>query len=181
MTINFKLGDRRDQTPEEDPMSRTWLGWSADATDQEVYEQNRGLWLLGRRARSQRIATFSHHGVVVAVVAVEGIEEIPPLGDGKPKWAIVGRVLEAGDDDYDALIGQAVDGYRNPVTYPLGGVRTCACGCGGDVAGSRVFLPGHDQRAIHDRIAQEWGTTLRFVEWFDETYGNPRDQTSSTA
>lgn len=176
MAINFKLGDRRDQVATEDPMSRTWLGWSAELTDQEVYEQNRGIWFLGRRARSQRIATFSHSGAVVAVVAVEEIEEIPSLSDERPKQAIVGRVLESGDADYDALIGQPVDGHRNPVTYPSSGVRACACGCGGEVAGNRAFLPGHDQRAIHDRIAQEWGTTLGFVQWFDRTYGNPRNR-----
>ena len=162
-------------------MSRTWLGWSAEPTDHEVYEQNRGIWFLGRRAWAQRVATFSHHGVVVAVIAVEQIEEIPPLGGERPKRAIVGRVLEAGDDEYDALIGQPVDGHRNPVTYPSGGVRTCACGCGGVVAGNRVFFPGHDQRAIHDRIAQEWGTTLGFVEWFDQTYGDPGERVPSDA
>lgn len=181
MTINFKLGDRRDQVAVEDPMSRTWLGWSSELTDQEVYEQNRGIWFLGRRARLQRVATFSHHGEVVAVIAVKEIEEIPPLGSERPKQAIVGCVLGAGDADYDALIGQPVDGHRNPVTYPSGGVRTCACGCGGNVAGNRLFLPGHDQRAIHDRIAKQWGTTLGFVEWFDETYGTTSDRVPSEA
>jgi hypothetical protein len=33
------------------------------------------------------------------------------------------------------------------------------------------FVPGHDQKAIHERIAQQWGNTVGFIEWFDETYG----------
>lgn len=178
MTMNFKLGDVRETVAAEDPMSRTWVGWKPELSDQETYEQNRGVWFLGRRARSERVATFSHNGFVVAVVAVEGLENIPILNAERAKQAIVGQVLASGAADYDSLIGQAVDGHRNPVTYGLNlsdTTRTCACGCGGDVAGNRVFLPGHDQRAIHDRITQEWGTTLGFVEWFDDTYGNPRD------
>lgn len=115
---------------------------------------------------------------VVAVVAVERIKHIPSLSDERAKQASIGLVLAAGDADYDSLIGQPVDGHRNRATYglnPTGATRTCACGCDGDVAGNRVFLPGHDQRAIHDRIAQERGTALGFVEWFDDTYGNARD------
>jgi hypothetical protein len=178
VTINLKLGDRRDVNPATDPMSRTWVGWSAELSSQEIYEQNRGIWFLGRRSRSQRLATLSHHGEVVAVVALEAIEDVPDLGAEKTKQAIVGRVLGAGDADYDALIGQPVDNFRNPVTYSSSGTGMCACGCGGSVTGNRVFLPGHDQRAIHDRITQKWGTTLNFIEWFDHTYGNLRDVTS---
>lgn len=173
MTINFKLSDVSEQDPQQDRMGRTWVGWSPELTDQEVYEQNRGVWLLGHRARRERVATFSHNGEVVTVVAIDDIEEVPPLEHQKPKQAIVGRVLRAGDADYDALIGQAADHHRNPVTYPPAALHSCGCGCGGEVAGNRAFLPGHDQRAIHDRIAQEWGTTLGFVEWFDDTYGRP--------
>lgn len=174
MTINFKLSDRFDGIdPSQDRMRRTWIGWSPELTDQEVYEQNRGIWVLGRRARSERVATFSHHGEVVVVVAIDEIEDVPPLQYQTPKQAIVGRVLQAGDADYDALIGQPVDHHRNPVTYPPAELQSCGCGCGGKVANARAFLPGHDQRAIHDRIAKEWGTTIGFVEWFDYTYGKP--------
>jgi hypothetical protein len=179
MTMNFKLGDVREVDSIQDPMTRSWVGWKPELSDQDTYEQNRGVWFLGRRARNERIATFSHNGAVVAVVAVDHIEDMPKSsGADRAKQAIVGRVLEAGHGDYDALIGQVVDSHRNPVTYglnPSGQPRSCACGCGGEVAGSRVFLPGHDQRAIHDRIAQEWGSTLGFVEWFDETYGSSRE------
>jgi len=173
MAINLKLNDRFTFDPTRDAMHRTWVGWSPDLTDQEVYEQNRGVWVLGRRARGERLATFSHHGVVVAVVAIDGIEDIPPLEGRTPKQAIIGRVLQAGDADYDALINTPVDHHRNPVTYSSSDRRTCACGCGTEVAGNRAFLPGHDQRAVHERIAQEWGTTLGFIEWFDAKYGAP--------
>lgn len=169
MAINFKLDDRRDDIdPAEDPWGRTWIGWAGNLSDQDVYEQNRGVWLLGRRSRNERLATFSHHGEVKVVVAIDGFEYAPG-----GKQAIIGRVLAAGDPDYDALIRTAVDTFRNPVTYQEQGDRVCACGCGANVAGAVTFLPGHDQRAVHERINKQWGSTLAFVNWFDNTYGRP--------
>lgn len=156
-------------------MGRSWVGWSPELTDEEVYQQNRGVWILGRRAHRERVATFSHEGRIVAVVAIDDIEEVAPLQHQKPKQAIIGRVLKPGDADYDALIGQRADHHRNPVTYPPTELRTCGCGCGEEITSNKSFLPGHDQRAIHDRIAQEWGTTLGFIEWFDSTHGGPHD------
>jgi hypothetical protein len=44
----------------------------------------------------------------------------------------------------------------------------CACGCGA-VAVRGDFAPGHDQRAIHDRI-RKVGTVREFIEWFDRTW-----------
>ena len=35
----------------------------------------------------------------------------------------------------------------------------------------RRFIPGHDQRAVHERIERQWGDTMGFIRWFDETYG----------
>ncbi|MGY3567928.1 hypothetical protein [Sinomonas sp. RB5] len=40
----------------------------------------------------------------------------------------------------------------------------CRCGCG--QPSSRDFLPGHDQRAIHERI-KKVGTVSDFLDWFD--------------
>jgi len=64
-----------------------------------------------------------------------------------------------------------------PVTYisvPATGPVTCACGCGGPVPGHRVFLPGRDEKALHDRVAAQWGSPLAFVRWFDATYPGAR-------
>ena len=174
MTINFKLGPVAEIDPAVDGMSRTWIGWSHLQTDYETYEQNRGVWVLGPRAARERIATFSYDGVIKAVVSIDGLEVIPgKLPGERSKRAIVGRVLKVGDPVYDALHGQRVDHHRNPVTYltdPDGGDPACACGCGASVSGNRSFLPGHDQRAVHERIARQWGSTLGFMDWFDATY-----------
>ncbi|MEU6077590.1 AAA family ATPase [Micromonospora sp. NPDC047074] len=71
-------------------------------------------------------------------------------------------------------------GRAVPITYvdnhPLDRPRTCGCGCGGVVAGARQFLPGHDQRAIHERISEQWGSAMGFIRWFDDTYRQPAER-----
>jgi hypothetical protein len=175
--IHIKLGPAR-PAAEDDTMRRDYVGWSPDLSPQELYERNRGRWKLGARARGERYAVFSSTitGTIVLVVEIDDLEEV-----GGGKSAIVGTVLESGDPVYDGLIGQpSLDQFRNPVTYvddhPLDRARTCACGCDGVVTGARHFLPGHDQRAIHDRIAAQWGNTVGFIRWFDTTYGQPASQ-----
>jgi len=172
--INCKLTPAYELDPAEDDMSRTWTGWSPHHSDAENFEQNRGVWVLGPRAAKERVATFSLDGTVRLVARIERLETIPAKAAGaRSKRAVVGHLLGKGDPAYDALFGTTVDGHRNPVTYidgPDAGPSTCACGCGGEVAGHRAFLPGHDQRAIHERIARQWGNTLGFIDWFDAEY-----------
>jgi hypothetical protein len=46
--------------------------------------------------------------------------------------------------------------------------RPCACGCG--ETGDRDFLPGHDVRAIQQRVREHFGgSPLRFIQWVDQT------------
>lgn len=176
MAINFKLGPVTQVDPATDDMDRDWIGWTHLHSPQQTYEQNRGVWVLGQRAQRERLATFSYDGRIKLVVEIERIKTVPAK-QGRSKSAIVGRVLEPGDPRFDALIDQSVDAHRNPVTYitePAAGDPTCACGCGGPVPGHRSFLPGHDQRAVHERIARQWGSTLAFIDWFDATYAPSR-------
>jgi hypothetical protein len=174
VAINFKLGPVTQIDPATDDMSREWIGWTHLHTAQQTYEQNRGVWVLGPRADRERLATFSSDGQIKLVVEIDRIESIPAKERvRRAKSAIVGRVLEPGDPRHDALIGQHVDTHRNPVTYiaePTAGDPTCACGCGAPVPSHRSFLPGHDQRAVHERISRQWGSTLGFIDWFDATY-----------
>lgn len=174
MAINFKLGPVRDVAPEQDDMGRSWVGFAPTHTADQTYEHNRGIWLLGLRAARERYATFSFDGTVRVVVEVDRVETVPAKDPGRrSKSAVVGRVLGAGHPAHDALAGQPVDLHRNPVTYlpdPSGGPRTCGCGCGAPVAGHRAFAPGHDQRAVHERITRQWGSTLGFIDWFDAAY-----------
>ena len=55
--IQLKLGPARPVDPGSDDMGREWVGWTPDQTEEQLYERNRGLWLLGPKADRQRYAT----------------------------------------------------------------------------------------------------------------------------
>ncbi|MFC5204653.1 hypothetical protein [Streptomyces kaempferi] len=91
--------------------------------------------------------------------------------------AIEGRFLEAGHLVHDAYVGkpQPVAAARNPVTYFDSPHATRTCGCGAPVTVG-WFLTGHDQKALHDRVAKI-GTVHQFIEWFDRTYAEEEQAT----
>ncbi len=168
--IHVKLSDRRLADP-DDPMERDWHGYSEHATLQQLFDNNRGRWVFGRRAEAEEYAVFSYTGDhrVKFVAEIEGFER---FGN---KRAIVGRVLPPSHEMARRWVGKdSPDRYRNPTTYHDDDEpRTCACGCGETVTAGRSFIAGHDQRAIHDRIERQWGGTRAFIRWFDATYGRP--------
>jgi hypothetical protein len=166
--IHIKLHDRR--PVDHDQMGRTWVGYDPSISVEDLFEQNRGRWVLGTRADREKYAVFSYTGdhTVKFIAEIEGFE---PFGN---KRAMKGRVLDADHELSRRWLGaSAPDGYRNPATYfrePGGGPTACACGCGEPVPASRSFVPGHDQRAIHARITRQWGGTVGFIDWFDATF-----------
>ncbi len=177
MAVNFKLSAR--YTPEDDPVvDRPWIGWDDDLTNDEMFEMNRGVWRLNeRRIRHERFATFSHNGEIKFVAAINGLE---PFATDRPdhqgKSWIVGQLLDESDPIAIAFNTVEVDSFRNPVTYlkdPDGppGPQTCACGCG-TPTGGRIWVTGHDQKALHERINEEWGGVKHFIEWYDSEYRN---------
>lgn len=169
MAINFKLTPRR-EVEDSSVWGRSWVGWDDHAPAQVLFDLNRGVWKLGPRAHRERYATFSVDGTVRLVAAINDIEDVDMV-DGGVRQAVVGYPLDPSDPAAKSLLGREVDRHRNPVTYiselAVGSVATCACGCGEPVPGGRQFLPGHDQKAIHDRIKQGWGNTVAFINWFD--------------
>jgi hypothetical protein len=167
--LHIKLHDRRDIGP-GDPMGRSWVGFDPTLSDDELFAQNRGRWVLGRRADREEYALFSYTGdhTVKFVAQIKGYA---PTGN---KRAICGHVLAPDHPVAQHWVGKpAPDNHRNPATYVVdadGGTNTCACGCGEAIPPSRVFAPGHDQKAVHERITRRWGSTLGFIRWFDEAY-----------
>jgi hypothetical protein len=71
MAVNFLLTRARD-VPPGDPLGRTWAGWKATANDDQLWEVNRGVWILGSRVDSERIATLSFDGRVQVVAEIDG-------------------------------------------------------------------------------------------------------------
>jgi hypothetical protein len=125
---------------------------------------------MGKKAEHERYAIVS--GVGTAQQAIE-IRQVVDVNGGRR--AFVGSVLQPGDPVHDLYIGKpAPNGnQQNPITYfesPLGN-RVCARHCGTPI-NRGDFLPGHDQRAIHERIAKV-GTVKDFITWFDDTWTEP--------
>jgi hypothetical protein len=121
---------------------------------------------FGARADSERYAVFTDGEQVRMVVAIDRIEDSNE--DGRRE--IVGRPLRRGNKVHDGWIGRKIPGTRNPVRYidAPEDARPCRCGCGAELVRSE-FAAGHDQRAIHERIAKI-GTVAAFCDWFDATY-----------
>jgi hypothetical protein len=148
---------------------RSAAGWRPGLTDEQVYEAARGRWKLGERADRERYALFLAKRIVVLAVRIDSITAADPDG----RRTINGTVLKPGDPVYDKYVGgdAPVGKSQNPVQYidsPFD--RTlCACGCGGEAPAGRNFIAGHDQKAIHERIAKVGGV-IPFLDWFDKTW-----------
>ena len=168
--IHITLGRRRDVNPQEDQLGRDHVGWVESMGDEALFRANRGCWVLGERAERERYALLSAEKEVR--MAIE-INRLVPVAGGRK--AIEGRFLKPGDAVYDAYVGgkPPVESVRNPVTYfdSPHGTRMCHCGCGEPVP-TGWFLIGHDQKALHARVAKI-GTVREFIDWFDNTYVEP--------
>ncbi|MCW5252297.1 MULTISPECIES: hypothetical protein [unclassified Streptomyces] len=168
--IHITLGRMRYVDPQEDQLGRDHVGWDENMGEEALFRANRGCWVLGERAEREQYALFSAEGLVR--MAVE-IDRLVAVAGGRK--AIEGRRLAAGHPVHDAYVGGAppVGAVRNPVTYfdSPHGVRACYCGCGEPVP-TGWFLAGHDQKALHARVARI-GTVREFIDWFDRTCPEP--------
>lgn len=165
--IVITLNDKKFVDRSLDGLGREWVGYDTSMTPEEIYERNRGCWHLGSRADKESFALFTHKGVGVLAMEIHGIAE----DTKRPGRRILeGKVLGAGDPVHDNFVGRAVDTSRNPVRYIDSeyDATACLCGCGEQVV-RRDFASGHDQRAIHERIAKV-GTVREFLAWFDRTW-----------
>jgi hypothetical protein len=152
-----------------DPLGRTFYGWGQQDTIEENWQNNRGYWVLGARAHRESYVLFSHnerHEVVMAA-RIDKIIDAP----GKPGRKIIeGEPLPKDHAVYQAYVGQPTPPsarVRNPVTYfdsTVGG-WPCGCGCGEEIFVGE-FVRGHEQTALHQRVAQI-GTIPEFLRWFD--------------
>lgn len=171
--LHITLGNKQ-AARSNDALGRAFFGFDESMTPEELYNANRGCWVLGARADEEQYALLSFDGTVRQAIEIDRIVPIPQ----RNRRALEGRVLHPGHPVYDKYVNKPsrVKGVRNPITYfDDEEDRTCACGCGADLASARDFLPGHDQRAIHDRIAKV-GSVKSFLQWFGATY---QDETAA--
>ena len=166
-----------------DPLGRTFYGWGEQDTIEENWQNNRGYWVLGARAHRESYVLFSHkqqHEVVMAA-KIDKIIDAP----GKPgKKIIKGEPLPEDHPVYQAYVGQPTPDsarVRNPVTYfdsTVGG-WLCGCGCGAEIFAGE-FVRGHEQTALHQRVAQI-GTIPEFLRWFDAVRAGAESAAPATA
>lgn len=168
-----------------DPLRRTYYGWDDDASIRENWENNHGYYALGARAEREPYVLFSLRrtgkvvmaGRIDAVIDAAGkpgrkIIEGDPLSEDHPVW----KAYVGNDTPEHSLV-------RNPVTYPpltvegLG--HPCGCGCGREVF-TGEFVRGHEQTALHQRVAQI-GTIPEFLRWFDAMQAGAQPAASTPA
>ncbi len=181
--LHITLTTKAPQNDPADPLGRTFYGWGQQDAIEENWQRNRGYWALGAPAPPESYVLFSHnerHEVVMAA-RIDTIIDAP----GKPGRKIIqGEPLPEDHPVYQAYVGQPTPPsarVRNPVTYfdsTVGG-WPCGCGCGEEIFVGE-FVRGHEQTALHQRVAQI-GTIPEFLRWFDAVRAGTEPAAGSTA
>ncbi|WP_280305044.1 hypothetical protein [Nocardia abscessus] len=122
MVVNIRLRPRWELTSEEaasDSLHRRWAGYDPKVSAEELWRHNRGRWNLSeKRLDSEKFATFSVDGTIVAVYRIDNYERVADVRPGTEKIALIGRPLPETDPVHVALIGSPVPtSGRNPVRY----------------------------------------------------------------
>ncbi|WP_410876919.1 hypothetical protein [Nocardia sp. A7] len=170
-----------------DPLERDFYGWDSHRSLEENWRSNRGYYALGARADREQYVLFSYNktGRIVMAARIDGIVDAV----GRPgRRTIVGELLDMDHPVWQTYVGELAPpksrSARNPITYDddttPGFGRPCRCGCGTEVHGA-LFVSGHDQVALHQRVAMI-GTIPEFLDWFDATIAGSTasDQTQTT-
>jgi hypothetical protein len=154
---------RRDGRSDDPFLQRKWGGWDEGLSAQEVYDAGRGWWKVGARAKEERYAALTALGIVRQVIEITEWK----YSAAADRSAFRGNILGPGDEMYDRYIGKELPATsRNPIGYVDEGPEPCKCGCG--ELTRNTWRPGHDQRAIHDRIRQDFGGDVAaFIDWYD--------------
>lgn len=122
MVINIRLSDRQTASS-DDPLGRDWYGYDPDSTPEQLWANNRGDWFLDeKRIASERWAALNYRGRIVLVAELNDPDHEIVTGPdtGRPKKALIGRVLADGHPIHKVLIGTQVEyppGSRNSILY----------------------------------------------------------------
>lgn len=176
--LHITVTAKKPVNPEQDGLGRPYVGYEAGMTQDEMYEANHGEWAIGARGQNERYALFSFGRTVIQAVEIDFLERTTLYGRNPEekrddRYTIHGKILGKGHPVFDKYVGRPtpVSIARNPVRYfedadfDSAAGQLCRCGCGEMTTGGG-FVPGHDQKAIHERIARI-GTVAEFLDWMD--------------
>jgi len=90
-----------------------WVGYSFNASPQELWEHNIGIWRLGKRALDESYVAFVYNGVVRLVARISSIKSYKD----SDRYYFEGEPLVSGNFVYDKWIGKKFNGTRNPIYY----------------------------------------------------------------
>jgi len=168
MAVRLKLGSY--EPVEADPLNRSSIGFFPRMTEAEAWEAGRGVWKM-----STDKATRQKFALIVAEGQVRAVGEITGFTVHGDRIALEGHPLAEGHPVHDAYLGQPdplTTGSQNPVGYcelpeeQQFIQRACGCGCG--ETSDRDFLPGHDVRAMQQRVRAYFDASPRkFLRWVD--------------
>lgn len=176
--IHITVGAWKKADP-EDGLHRSHVGYREGMSDQEMYVANHGEWAIGtKRQETERFALFSYNGTVIQAIEVHRYERTRKFAredKRDDKYTMHGTILEDTHPVHRKYVNRQtpkeVTTGRNPVRYFVDSEydnspgKSCRCGCG-ETTTAGEFIPGHDQRAIHERIARI-GTVADFLDWMD--------------
>jgi hypothetical protein len=142
-------------------------------SEDELFRAATEAWVMNpQRADKERYARIIADGKCVMALRLQGTElvwEAPKASSRDNRYRLLGEILHAGDPVYDACVGEDFKGTRNPIRYCAEPFDLSPCRCGCDEVTRSEFLPGHDQRALHQCVAK-FGSVGKFLDWFDATY-----------
>ncbi|MFD3705871.1 hypothetical protein ACFWUP_22260 [Nocardia sp. NPDC058658] len=174
--LHIKLTPALPADDPTDPLERNFYGWDEHRSLEENWRSNRGYYALGARADREQYVLFSYNKTGRIVMAAQ-IDEIIDAVGRPGRRTIVGKLLDKDHPVWQTYVDELAPAKsrsaRNPITYDddttPGFGRPCRCGCGTEVHGA-VFVSGHDQIALHQRVATI-GTIPEFLDWFDAVVG----------
>lgn len=176
--LHITVTAKKPVDPEIDGLGRPFVGYETGMTPDEMYEANHGEWAIGARGLEEQYVLFSFGRSVIQAVEILGFELTTvranvPGEHRDDRRTIHGKILTKGHPVFDKYVGKEtpVTPARNPVRYfidpEFDGApgNPCRCGCG-ETTSAGDFIPGHDQKAIHERIARI-GTVAEFLDFMD--------------
>ena len=178
--LHITVGPKKDIESKDDFHGRSYVGYEKTMDQDAMYVANHGEWAIGARGQNQneKFALFSFGRSVIQALAIDEVvvttkREDAPGEHRDDRCTIYGNILSEGHPVFDKYVGKPtpVSAARNPVRYfsdPEFDETTgkpCRCGCG-EITSAGDFIPGHDQKAIHERIARI-GTVAEFLDFMD--------------